>query len=185
MLSDTVAGRPPETPQPELVLPDAMHVDGAVNELKEAHAEIARLRLANQTLKRKYIEQKVANHGMQRKMRRLTAKAVKKEKTTEAMALVQKKGRAKRYFDFRSGMLLAAKRCMSNTASYSLGLALGIDVSGQTVRSWELELRAAQITSFRSWQRRSYQEMASPTHRLAQDPLRCDEFGVAISIEGA
>ena len=93
-------------------------------------------------------------------------------------SLCLKKGKANRYFSLRGGMWLAAKRCMSNTSSYSLGLVLSTDMSGQTVRKWERRLRAAMIVSLRRWMHKCYQLLCSPFKmgglRIAFHRIRAD-----------
>lgn len=61
--------------------------------------------------------------------------------------------------------MLAAKRCCSNIASYSMGFCFGIDVSGKTVRTWEVKLRAGQIVGHKSWMQHCYNELLSPFSR--------------------
>ena len=55
---------------------------------------------------------------------------------------------------------------MSNCASYTLGLALGLDVCGKVVRNWECKLRAARVHSFRLWQVSSYARLAEPLPQI-------------------
>ena len=70
-----------------------------------------------------------------------------------------KRGRKQRYLSARGGLELAARRVVSNSGAYALGLAAGLDVHGTTIARYELQLRSARIASFRRWQKQSYQEL--------------------------
>ena len=62
-----------------------------------------------------------------------------------------KRGRAKRYMSIYGGFDVAIRRCLSNMAAYSLGLALHTDLSHQTVTRYEILLRAAMMSWSYHW----------------------------------
>jgi len=49
-----------------------------------------------------------------------------------------KKGAKRRYFSTKGGLTLAARRCLSNVGSIGVGMMLGCDIHGKSVRSWEV-----------------------------------------------
>ena len=94
-----------------------------------------------------------------------------------------KRGAARRYFSTRGGLATALKRCMTNTASYSAGIFLEEDVSGTSVRKWEIKLRASMIVSFRFFQMRNCQalEQVNPYctgMKFMVQRFRCDATNV-------
>ena len=139
----------------------------ALARIKSLEADNSKLRFTNHSLKRKLVAVRSAQHEKSRKLRKCSKQKVKDDekivelnRTADASDL--KRGRCRRYFSLRGGFTIAAKRCMANTASYALGLVMGMDVDPRTVRRWELRLRAAQIHSFRCWVRRKYEALFNP-----------------------
>jgi len=97
-----------------------------------------------------------------------------------------KRGAKGRYCTTEGGLQLAARRCISNCAAYTLGLANGIDVHGSTIRRYEVRLREARIASFRKWQAENYEALNSTGghetgwklafHRLRFDASRANLY---------
>ena len=48
------------------------------------------------------------------------------------------RGSKKRYFTNRGGLTLAVRRCISGSGSAGIGMALGMDISGKSIRTWEV-----------------------------------------------
>ena len=67
-----------------------------------------------------------------------------------------KKGAKKRYFSDSGGLTLAVRWSIGKVGSHAIGMVMGFDVHGSTVRRWEIKARAAQLVSFRKWQAHWY-----------------------------
>ena len=48
--------------------------------------------------------------------------------------------------------MAAGRRSLGRSGSKATGMVLGMDVTGDTVRKWEVKLRAAQLQAFRAFQ---------------------------------
>jgi hypothetical protein len=133
--------------QPELpALPPAeLAVHAPI--VPQGHPVESELHRENVLLRREIVSKNI----IIRTLRRRLAASQKRQKHTsdkhlariallsaEASRLVQKRGPAKRYFTIGGGYSLALRRAVSNTASFTLGLTLGVDLSGQSVRNWEV-----------------------------------------------
>lgn len=76
-----------------------------------------------------------------------TKAAIVEQPSTTALALrttggnpapvIYKRGKQGRYFTMKGGMTLALKQCISNAASYSVGLVAGIDCGDKAVRTYQ------------------------------------------------
>ena len=60
-----------------------------------------------------------------------------------------KAGQADRYFSKHGGFTVALRRAAAHSSAASIGLVLGLDVSGKTVVRYELLLRAALLSEFK------------------------------------
>ena len=62
-----------------------------------------------------------------------------------------KKRQEGQIFSVLGGMRIALRRCLSSVSSYSMGLALELDVHRTTVTQWESHSRSAMLASFKRW----------------------------------
>lgn len=108
--------------------------------------------------------------------------------TTELQELkkqfILKRGRRLRFFSNRGGLQLALRTSMSNSATVSVGLIAGLDVSGTAARTWQLKLRAARLASFRRWLADNYGELGSGCYgrglKFVVHALRADATPAAV-----
>ena len=146
---------PPIQPQADIVPlplvavppPAAQHgnyaglsVPQLIAQLHKNDACIARLRAC---LKRKI------DSSRKFKARALNTKTKQKDRRAAEAITAEHRGKKGRWYTPRGGFLLAARRCMSNCAAYSVGLVLMRDLSHPTVTKWEIKFRAALVASSR------------------------------------
>jgi hypothetical protein len=127
----------PALPPAELAVPAPIVPQGHPVELHRENVwlrqEIVSKNIIIRTLRRRLAAtQKRQKHTSDKHLARIALLSA------EASRLVQKRGPAKRYFTIGGGYSLALRRAVSNTASFTLGLTLGVDLSGQSVRNWEV-----------------------------------------------
>ena len=71
------------------------------------------------------------------------------ERPQSSRSHAENRGDKGRWYTPRGGFLLAARRCKSNCAAYSVGLVLMRDLSHPTVTKWKIKFRAALVASSR------------------------------------
>jgi hypothetical protein len=117
-----------------------LSVPQLISRLHKNDACIARLRAC---LKRK------TDSARKIKVRALNTKTKQKDRRATEAITAEHRGKKGRWYTPRGGFLLAARRCISNCAAYSVGLVLMRDLSHPTVTKWEIKFRAALVASSR------------------------------------
>ena len=104
--------------------------------------EVKSLRLANARLNVRLTASRLLAKTHKRKLgKSARALAAEKRVTKKLRAKLQEqrfhRGTKNHKLSIRGGMQLAARRALTNVGSQGIGLVLGIDVAGKTVRAWE------------------------------------------------
>lgn len=122
-----------------------------IGQLRKKEAIITRLRLRLRQIGDSARKQhkRVANTKTKQKHR----------KATEAKT-AEHRGKKGRWYTPRGGFLLAARRCISNCAAYSVGLVIMRDLSHPTVTKWEIKFRAALVAASRMFVSHAVEDIA-------------------------
>ena len=109
-----------------------------------------------------------ANTALQRKVRTLQQlhRRGNAKKARQAASIADLEGELKftriksgvRFASDHAALTAIAQRAAANVPAYSLGFAMGIDISGTTITSWETKLRSARIASMHSFIRAGYSD---------------------------
>jgi hypothetical protein len=98
------------------------------------------------TYKRKWRTAYLANHSKAKKISRLEVLVAKQSQQIRDLKIALnntnlKRGKHNRYFSDKGGLTLAIRSAISHTGSQGVGMMMGLDVHGVTVRRWKVTRR--------------------------------------------
>ena len=142
-IDDGVAADADAGPAPVLGAAIVATPDGPNRRIRLGRQPIQRLLRINRSLRNRCMStQKVLKHYKQKSQR--LQSLLRRERANSAKLHQQlqehrfHRGRKNFRLSIRGGMLLAVRRTLSNVGSQGVGLMMGLDIHGQTVRSWEV-----------------------------------------------
>ena len=103
--------------------------EGACRSCCKCHFQKSKLKAANKILQRKVQRRNISVEKQ---------RALVKQLHSKLLEHLFKKEKSSRYSSITGGLTLACRRCISNVGSNGVGLLLGFDCSGQSIRNWEV-----------------------------------------------